>query len=139
MNFNGHYMVRFLFHYFFFVSVYLFIFIISSIYSFKFLFYFLIAWCFCQVIPDIVVRSLKEFVTFPRTGVLTLEVTLESGDDIYVSTPCSYFIGLGNRMVFKQEGFSDFLQASSIEVNNLVLITFKERDRRLVVIFNLLP
>ena len=43
-------------------------------------------------------RSLKEFVTFPRTGVLTLEVTLESGDDdVYVSTPCSYFIGLGSR------------------------------------------
>nr|XP_045084148.1 uncharacterized protein LOC123493916 [Aegilops tauschii subsp. strangulata] len=93
-----------------------------------------------MVIPGIVVRSLKEFVTFPRTGVLTLEVTLESGDDdIYVSTPCSYFIGLGSRMVFKQEGFSDFLQASSIEVNSLVLITFKERDGRLVVIFNLLP
>ena len=49
-------------------------------------------------------RSLKKFVTFPRTGLLTLEVTLESGDDdIYVSTPCSYFLGLGNRMVFKQE------------------------------------
>ena len=43
-------------------------------------------------------RSLKEFVTFPRTDILTLEVTLESGDDdIYVSTPCSYFIGLGNK------------------------------------------
>ena len=78
-------------------------------------------------------------MTFPRTGVLTLEVTLESGDDIYVSTPCSYFIALGNTMVFKQEGFSDFLQASSIEVNSLVLITFKERDGRFVVIFNLLP
>jgi hypothetical protein len=87
-----------------------------------------------------VVRSLKEFVSFPRTGVLTLEVTLESrDDDIYVSAPCSYFIGLGNRMVFKEEGFGDFLQASSIEVNSLVLITFKERDGRLVVIFNLLP
>ena len=85
-------------------------------------------------------RSLEEFVTFPRTRILPLEVTLESGyDDIYVSTPCSYFISLSNRMVFKQEGFSDFLQASSIEVNSLVLITFKERDGRLVVIFNLLP
>ena len=85
-------------------------------------------------------RSLKEFVTFPRTGVLTLEVTLESGDDdIYVSTPCSYFIRLGNRMVFKQEGFGDFLQASSIEVNSLVLITFKQLVGRLAVIFNLLP
>ena len=84
-------------------------------------------------------RSLKEFVTFPRTGVLTLEVTLESGDDdIYVSTPCSYFIHLGNRMMFKQEGFGDFFQASCIEVNSLVLITFKQRVGRLVVIFNLL-
>ena len=61
------------------------------------------------VIPGIVVSSLKEFVTFPRTGVLTLEVTLESRDgDIYVSTPCSYFIGLGNRMVFKKEGLVIF-------------------------------
>ena len=78
-------------------------------------------------------------MTFPRTGVLTLEVTLESGDDdIYVSTPCSYFIGLGNRMVFKQEGFGDFLQASCIEVNSLVLITFKQLVGRLAVIFNLL-
>ena len=85
-------------------------------------------------------RSLKEFVTFPRTGFLTLEVILESGDDdIYVSTPCSYFIGLGNRMVFKQEGLSDFLQASSLEVNSLVLITFKQLVGRLAVIFNLLP
>ncbi|XBI95168.1 uncharacterized protein LOC119365810 isoform X1 [Triticum dicoccoides] len=93
-----------------------------------------------DVIPGIVVRSLKEFVTFPRTGILTIEVTLEFGDDdIYVSTPCSYFIGLGNRMVFKQEGFSDFLQASSLEVNSQVLITFKQRVGRLVVIFNLLP
>ena len=82
-----------------------------------------------------VVRSLKEFVTFPRTAVLTLEVSLDShDDDIYVSTPCTYFIGLGGRMVFKKEGFSDFLQASSIEANSLVLITFKERDGRLVVI-----
>ena len=41
-------------------------------------------------------------MTFPRTGVLTLEVTLESGyDDIYVSTSCPDFIGLGNIMVFK--------------------------------------
>ena len=80
-------------------------------------------------------------MSIPRTVVLTLGVTLETrdDDDIYVSTPCSYFIGLGNRMVFKQEGFSDFLQASSIEVNSLVLITFKERVGRLVVIFNLLP
>ncbi|XP_044326239.1 uncharacterized protein [Triticum aestivum] len=96
--------------------------------------------CDREVIPGIVVRSLKEFVTFPRTGILTIEVTLEFGDDdIYVSTPCSYFIGLGNRMVFKQEGFSDFLQASSLEVNSQVLITFKQRVGRLVVIFNLLP
>ena len=42
-------------------------------------------------------------------------------------------------MVFKKEGFSNFLRASSIEVNNLVLITFKERDQELAVIFNLLP
>ncbi|KAE8812780.1 DNA topoisomerase 2 [Hordeum vulgare] len=70
----------------------------------------------------------------------TLEIGLDSeDDDIYVSIPCSYFIGLGGRMVFKKEGFSNFLRASSIEVNNLVLITFKERDQELAVIFNLLP
>lgn len=32
-------------------------------------------------------------------------------EGVYVSTPCSYFIGLGGRMVFKKEGFGDFLQA----------------------------
>lgn len=84
-----------------------------------------------MVIPSMVVRSLKKFVSFPRADVLTLEVTLDSyDDDIYVSIPCSYFIGLGGRMVFKKQGFSDFLQASSIKVNNLDLITFKERDGR---------
>jgi hypothetical protein len=42
-------------------------------------------------------------------------------------------------MVFKKEGFGNFLRASSIEVNNLVLITFKERDQELVVVFSHLP
>jgi hypothetical protein len=87
-----------------------------------------------------VVRSLKDFVSIPRTGSLTLEITLDSeDDDISVSIPCSYFIGLGNRMVLKKEGFANFLRASSIEVNNLVLITFKERDQELVVVFSHLP
>jgi hypothetical protein len=87
-----------------------------------------------------VVRSLTEFVSIPRTGSLTLEITLDSeDDDISVSIPCSYFIGLGDRMVFKKEGFGNFLRASSIEVNNLVLITFKERDQELVVVFSHLP
>ena len=85
-------------------------------------------------------RSLEELVSVPSSGILTLEVTLEyRDDDIYVSIPCRYFIGLGGRMVFKKEGFSDFLQASSIEVNSLVLITFKERDGGLAVIFSFLP
>ncbi|KAE8819657.1 Receptor-like protein kinase HERK 1 [Hordeum vulgare] len=75
-----------------------------------------------------------------ETGSLTLEIVLDSeDDDIYVSIHCSYFIGFGGRIVFKKEGFNNFLQALSIEVNNLVLITFKERDQELVVIFNLLP
>ncbi|KAE8785729.1 Receptor-like protein kinase HERK 1 [Hordeum vulgare] len=92
------------------------------------------------VIPSLVVSSLKDFLSIPRTGSLTLEIGLDSeDDDIYVSIPCSYFVGLYGRMVFKKEGFSNFLRASSIEVNNLVLITFKERDQELVVIFNLLP
>ena len=85
-------------------------------------------------------RSLKDFCSIPRTGSLTLEITLNSeDDDISVSIPCSYFIGLGGRMVFNKEGFGNFLRASSIEVNNLVLITFKERDHELVVVFNPLP
>ncbi|KAE8778451.1 Receptor-like protein kinase HERK 1 [Hordeum vulgare] len=82
-----------------------------------------------SVISDMVVRSLKEFMS------VTLDCYV---DDIYVSIPCSYFIGLGGRMVFKKEGFSDFLRASSIEVNNLVFITFKEHDEKLDVIFSLL-
>ena len=87
-----------------------------------------------------VVRSLKEFVSIPRTGSLTLEIILDSeDDDISVSIPCSYFIGLGGRMVFKKECFSNFLLASSTEVNNLVLITFKEHEHELVVVFNHLP
>ena len=85
-------------------------------------------------------RSLKDFCSIPRTGSLTLEITLDSeDDDISVSIPCSYFIGLGGRMVFRKEGFGNFLRASSIEVNNLVLITFKERDHELAVVFNPLP
>ncbi|KAE8771161.1 DNA topoisomerase 2 [Hordeum vulgare] len=93
-----------------------------------------------MVIPSLVVSSLKDFLSIPRTGSLTLEIGLDSeDDDIYVSIPCSYFIGYGGRMVFKKEGFSNFLRASSIEVNNLVLITFKERDQELAIIFNLLP
>ncbi|KAE8819660.1 Receptor-like protein kinase HERK 1 [Hordeum vulgare] len=93
-----------------------------------------------MVIPSLVVSSLKDFLSIPRIGSLILEIGLDSeDDDIYVSIPCSYFIGLGGRMVFKKEGFSNFLRASSIEVNNLVLITFKERGQELVVIFNLLP
>ena len=87
-----------------------------------------------------VVRSLKDFLSIPRTGSLTLEITLDSeDDDISVSIPCSYFIGLSNRMMLKKEGFANFLRASSIEVNNLVLITFKERDQELVVVFSHLP
>ncbi|KAE8790341.1 GATA transcription factor 13 [Hordeum vulgare] len=51
-----------------------------------------------MVIPSMVVRSLKEFVSIPRTGSLTLEITLDSeDDDISVSIPCSYFIGLSGR------------------------------------------
>uniref|UniRef100_A0A8I6YEK6 Uncharacterized protein n=1 Tax=Hordeum vulgare subsp. vulgare TaxID=112509 RepID=A0A8I6YEK6_HORVV len=93
-----------------------------------------------MVISSLVVSSLKDFLSIPRTGSLTLEIVLDSeDDDIYVSIPSSYFIGLGGRMVFKKEGFSNFLRALSIEVNNLVLITFKERDQELAVIFNLLP
>ncbi|KAE8788773.1 DNA topoisomerase 2 [Hordeum vulgare] len=93
-----------------------------------------------MVIPSLVVSSLKDFLSILRTGSLTLEIGLDSeDDDIYVSIPCSYFIGLSGRMVFKKGGFSNFLRASSIEVNNLVLITFKERDQELAVIFNLLP
>ncbi|KAE8786692.1 GATA transcription factor 13 [Hordeum vulgare] len=93
-----------------------------------------------MVIPSKVVRSLKEFVTIPRTGSLTLEITLDSeDDDISVSIPCSYFIGLGGRMVLKKEGFGNFLLASSIEVNNLVLITIKECEHELAVVFNNLP
>ncbi|KAE8774192.1 GATA transcription factor 13 [Hordeum vulgare] len=93
-----------------------------------------------DVIPSMVVRSLKEFVSIPGTGSLTLEITLDShGDDISVSILCSYFIGLGGRMVLKKEGFGNFLLASSIEVNNLVLITFKERENELVVVFSNLP
>ncbi|KAE8799032.1 DNA topoisomerase 2 [Hordeum vulgare] len=93
-----------------------------------------------MVILDMVVRSLKGFLSIPRTGSLTLEVTLDSQvDDIYVSIPYSYFIVLGGRMVFKKEGFGNFLWASSIEVNNLMLMTFKEPDEELVVIFTLLP
>lgn len=85
-------------------------------------------------------RSLKDFLSIPRTGSLTLEITLDSeDDDISVSIPCSYFIGLGGRMVLNKEGFGNFLRASSIEVNNLVLITFKERDQELVVVFSHLP
>ena len=85
-------------------------------------------------------RSLKDFCSIPRTGSLTLEITLDSeDDDISVSIPCSYFIGLGGRMVLNKEGFGNFLRASSIEVNNLVLITFKERDQELVVVFSHLP
>ena len=42
-------------------------------------------------------------------------------------------------MVLNKEGFGNFLRASSIEVNNLVLITFKERDHELAVVFNPLP
>ena len=85
-------------------------------------------------------RSLKDFLSIPRTGSLTLEITLDSeDDDISVSIPCSYFIGLGGRMVLNKEGFGNFLLASSIEVNNLVLITFKERDQELVVVFSHLP
>ena len=39
-------------------------------------------------------RSLKDFCSIPRTGSLTLEITLDSeDDDISVSIPCSYFIG----------------------------------------------
>lgn len=84
--------------------------------------------------------SLKDFCSIPRTGSLTLEITLDSeDDDISVSIPCSYFIGLGGRMVLNKEGFGNFLRASSIEVNNLVLITFKERDHELAVVFNPLP
>lgn len=87
-----------------------------------------------------VARSLKEFVSIPRTGSLTLEITLDSeDDDISVSIPCSYFIGLSGRMVLKKEGFGNFLLASSIEVNNLVLITFKEREQELVIVFSHLP
>jgi len=93
-----------------------------------------------MVIPSMVVGSLKDFCSIPRTGSLTLEITLDSeDDDISVSIPCSYFIGLGNRMVLNKEGFANFLRASSIEVNNLVLITFKERDHELAVVFNPLP
>ncbi|KAE8817528.1 DNA topoisomerase 2 [Hordeum vulgare] len=93
-----------------------------------------------MVIPSLVVTSLKDIFSVPRTGSLTLEIGLDSeDDDIYVSIPCWYFIGLGGRMVFKEEGFSNFLRVSSIEVNNLVLITIKERDQELAVIFNLLP
>ncbi|KAE8799643.1 GATA transcription factor 13 [Hordeum vulgare] len=93
-----------------------------------------------MVIPSLVVSSLKDFLSIPRTGSLPLEIGLDSeDDDIYVSIPCSYFIGLGGTMVFKKERFSNFLRASSIEVNNFVLITFKERDHELVVIFNPLP
>ncbi|KAE8780909.1 DNA topoisomerase 2 [Hordeum vulgare] len=62
------------------------------------------------VIPSMVVRSLKEFVSIPRTGSLTLEITLDSeDDDISVSIPCSYFTGLGGRMVLKKEGFDGVL------------------------------
>ncbi|KAE8790932.1 DNA topoisomerase 2 [Hordeum vulgare] len=93
-----------------------------------------------MVIPSMVVRSLKEFVSIPRTGSLTLEITLDSeDDDISMSIPCSYFIGSGGRMVLKKEGFINFLLASSIEVNNLVLITFKEREHELAVVFSNLP
>ncbi|KAE8793774.1 GATA transcription factor 13 [Hordeum vulgare] len=93
-----------------------------------------------MVIPSMVVRSLKEFVLVPRTGSLTLEITLDCGDDdIYVSIHCSYFIGLGGRMVLKKEGFGNFLIASSIEINNLVLITFKEHEHELAVVFSHLP
>ncbi|KAE8766961.1 GATA transcription factor 13 [Hordeum vulgare] len=82
-----------------------------------------------MVIPSMVVRSLKEFVSIPRTGSLTVEITFDSEyDDISVSIPCSYFIGLGGRMVLKKEGFGNFLLASSVGVNNLVLRTFNERE-----------
>ncbi|KAE8811292.1 GATA transcription factor 13 [Hordeum vulgare] len=92
------------------------------------------------VIPSMIVRSLKEFVSIPRTGSLTLEITLDTeDDDISMSITCSYFIGLGGRMVLKKEGFSNFLLASPIEVTNLVLITFKEREHELVVVFSHLP
>ncbi|KAE8817530.1 GATA transcription factor 13 [Hordeum vulgare] len=92
------------------------------------------------VIPSLVMISLKNFLSIPRTGSLTLEIGLDSeDDDIYVSIPCSYIIGMGGTIVFKKEGFSNFLWASSIEVNNLVLITFKEGDQELAVIFNLVP
>ncbi|KAE8792970.1 DNA topoisomerase 2 [Hordeum vulgare] len=90
-----------------------------------------------MVIPSMVVRSLKEFVSILRTGSLTLEITLDSeDDDISVSIPCSYFIGSGGRMMLKKEGFSNFLLASSIEVNNLVFITFKECEHELAVVFS---
>ncbi|KAE8810271.1 DNA topoisomerase 2 [Hordeum vulgare] len=93
-----------------------------------------------MVIPSMVVRSLKEFVSIPRTGSLTLEITLDyEDDDISVSIPCSYFIGLGGRMVLKKEGFDNFLLASSTEVNTLVFITFKEREHELAVVFSNLP
>jgi hypothetical protein len=47
-----------------------------------------------------VVRSLKEFVTFPRIGVLTLKVTLESrDDDIYVSTSLLRTQGVAGKVV----------------------------------------
>ncbi|KAE8800783.1 GATA transcription factor 13 [Hordeum vulgare] len=93
-----------------------------------------------MVISSMVVRSLKEFVSIPRTGSLTLEITLDSeDDDISVSIPCSYFIGLGGTMMLKKEGFSNFLLASSIEVNNLMLITFKEREHELDVVFSHMP
>ncbi|KAE8780595.1 GATA transcription factor 13 [Hordeum vulgare] len=60
-----------------------------------------------MVIPSMVVRSLKEFMSIPRTGSLTLEITLDSEDgDISMSIPCSYFIGLDGRMVLKKEGFA---------------------------------
>ncbi|KAE8788816.1 dna topoisomerase 2 [Hordeum vulgare] len=87
-----------------------------------------------------VVRSLKEFVSISRAGSLTLEITLNSeDDDISVSIPCSYFIGLGGRMMLKKEVFGNFLLTSSIEVNNLVLITFKECEHELAVVFSHLP
>ncbi|KAE8781687.1 GATA transcription factor 13 [Hordeum vulgare] len=96
--------------------------------------------CVGKVIPSLVVSSLNDFLSIHRTGSLTLEIGLDSeDDDMYVSIPCCYFIGLGGTMVFKKEGFNNFLRASSIEVNSLALITFKERDQELAVILNPLP
>ena len=136
MNVNGHHMVRFFPVFFIFLFIYYLLFALLQ----PFILLILIIQCFCQVIPSMVVRSLKKLVSVSRSGFLTLEVTLDyRDDDIYVCTPCSYCIGLGGRMVFKKEGFSDFLQALSMEVTSLVLITQKERDWNLVVIFSLLP